>query len=178
MKTIYPALIISLLFTACKKEQKIIENPTEASEITIQDSLYKTDTAVSENEKTELSETTDNAELKLDTFGFPAEVDGCSCYFAENKKDFEAQKFIYVDDYMKKAFISIGQQQIQFPMKDGTFNPENFSRKLKNSDYKIELKGKNIKEMYEVFMFEGTMTVENLKTGAKTSSRIYGECGC
>ena len=176
MKLIFLFAVLALTIHSCKKTPEtavVTENKTETI---INDSLAENLPESSIEIKEE--KTAQVEEIQLGTFGFPAEVEGCSCYFAKNKADFENQKYIYVDDYGKNAFIIANGNQIRFPMKDGNFNEEHFSRKLNNSTFKVELNGEKIKSMHEVIMFEGTMTVENLKTGAKTTSPIYGECGC
>ncbi|WP_027376377.1 hypothetical protein [Kaistella palustris] len=116
-------------------------------------------------------------QIHLETFAFPPEVNGCSCYFSANKADFDDEKYIYIDDYGNNAFIKTNGKMIKFEMKEGDFDPENFSKTIKNSDFTISITGQKVKELGEVMMFQGTMTVEN-KTGEKTVTPIYGECGC
>ncbi|MBH1960510.1 MAG: hypothetical protein I8H68_10400 [Flavobacteriia bacterium] len=114
----------------------------------------------------------------LEKFPMPAEVEGCSCYFAKNKEDYENEKYIYVDDYGKNAFIKAAGEMIKIPMKDGDFEPDNFRKNIENSDYKVTLTAKKINEMDETLMFQGEMAVENKKTGDQYFTPIYGECGC
>ena len=123
------------------------------------------------------NETEMPAQITIETFGFPAEVSGCSCYFSKNKEDFQDEKFVYIDDYGNNAYLKIDGKTIKIPMKEGDFDPKNFNKTIKNDEFSITIKGKKIKEFEEVMMFEGTMTVEN-KKGEKTVTPIYGECGC
>ena len=116
-------------------------------------------------------------QIKLETFGFPAEVNGCSCYFAKNKEDFENEKYIYIDDYGNNAFLKVDGNTVKIKMKEGDFDPDNFSKFIKNDNFSVTIQGKKVDELEEVMMFEGTMTVEN-KKGEKTVTPIYGECGC
>lgn len=118
-----------------------------------------------------------SSHLKLDTFGFPPEVEGCACYFSINKEDFENEKYIYIDDYGNNAFLSINGEKIKIPMAEGDFDPEFFKRTLHSGDYTVQIDGKKIKELDEVMMFTGSMTV-TAKDGSKTTTPIYGECGC
>lgn len=115
--------------------------------------------------------------LLLQTFIFPAEVQGCSCYFAKDKADFEKQQYIYVDDYGNNAYTKIGGNLIKFPMEEGDFDPDNFEKTLDNGEYKLTMKGKKLNSNDETMIFEGEITLEN-KNGEKTTSPIYGECGC
>ena len=54
--------------------------------------------------------------LKLETFDFPNDIEGCSCYFSKSKEDFDSEKYIYADDYGKKAVIKIDGKFISFPL--------------------------------------------------------------
>ena len=141
---------------------------------------------VSEKEIVNMTTTADSAkvpaetplhQINLETFGYPPQVNGCSCYFAKDKADFEVEKYIYFDDYGNSAYLQIDGETIKFPMKEGDFDPENFNKKIENAEYTITIVGNKIKDLDEVMMFEGTMTVEN-KKGEKTVTTIYGECSC
>ncbi len=161
--------ILLITFFSCKKETaQIHEKQTEDSATLISDTL-----AAPVQDSIDLV-----AEKKLDKFGFPPEVEGCSCYFAENKSDFQKQQFVYVDDYGNNAYIKLNGKLVKIPMEEGDFDPSNFSKTIENAEYKVEMNGKKIKEMDETMMFEGKMTVENKKTGEKITAPIYGECGC
>lgn len=114
---------------------------------------------------------------KLETFAFPAEVEGCSCYFAKDKQDFEQEKYVYVDEFGKNAFLKSEGKMLKIPLKKEDFEGENFKRKIQNKEISVEIDGRKIKDMEEVMMFEGNMTV-TYKTGEKITTPIYGECGC
>ena len=120
---------------------------------------------------------TSEQSLKLEKFGFPPEVEGCSCYFAANKEDFDDEKYIYIDDYGNNAFVKFDGKLLKIEMKEGDFDPENFSKIIKDEDVTITIIGKKVKEFEEVMMFEGTMKVET-KNGRTDTTPIYGECGC
>ena len=115
---------------------------------------------------------------QLDKFGFPPEVEGCSCYFAQNKEDFQKENFVYVDDYGNHSYIKINGKLIKIQMEEGDFDLGSLNRTIENSDYKIHMTGKKISEMEETIMFEGELNVENKKTGEIFNTPIYGECGC
>jgi len=151
---------------SCSKDEKIVESNSKISDsvIVVQDSVASNETEMP-------------AQITIETFGFPAEVSGCSCYFSKNKEDFQDEKFVYIDDYGNNAYLKIEGKTIKIPMKEGDFDPENFNKTIKNDEFTITINGKKIKEFDEVMMFEGTMTVEN-KIGEKTVTPIYGECGC
>ena len=152
-----------IMIIGCKKENPVSENsaPTET---------IKMDSVTSKNLQT-------SDDLKLQTFGFPPEIDGCSCYFSKNKVDFENEKYIYIDDYGKNAFIKMDIKLHKVVMKNDDFDPENFQKEFKNEELSIKISGKKVKELEEVMMFEGSMEV-TLKNGKKSTVPIYGECGC
>lgn len=119
--------------------------------------------------------------LDLETFGFPAEVEGCSCYFAENRQEFIKQNYIYVDDFQKNAFVKINSEQIKFPLDDGKENTpgKQLYISIKNDNYSVELKADMIQEgEIETQLYKGTITVINLETNEKIQLPVYGECGC
>ena len=162
MKKLMIIASLMMLFS-CKKEEKISESKS------ITDSLMIVSDSVNTEENLD--------EIHLETFGFPAEVSGCSCYFSKNKEDFANEKYVYIDDYGNNAFLKIDGKTVKIEMKEGDFDPDNFSKVIKNADFTVTIQGKKVNELEEVMMFEGTMTVEN-KNGEKTITSIYGECGC
>lgn len=115
--------------------------------------------------------------FNLGKFGFPPDLEGCSCYFAENNQDFDEEKFIYIDDYGKKALIKVDNKIIVIPATIEEFDENNFEKNVVGNGFKIKLTGKKIQEMEEVMMFEGQITVQR-EDGAVVQSPLYGECGC
>ncbi len=162
MKKVLIIASLMMLFS-CKKEEKVSENKTTA------------DSLIIANDSVNVAETLN--QINLETFGFPAEVNGCSCYFAKTKEDFEQEKYVYIDDYGNNAFLKIDGKTVKIEMKEGDFDPDNFSKIIRNDEYSVTIQGKKVNELEEVMMFKGTMTVEN-KKGEKTVTPIYGECGC
>ena len=155
----------TLIFQSCKKESvNLSENTTLDATVTVPETASDTIKV--------------DSGLKPESFPMPAEVEGCSCYFGENKEQFENENYVYVDDYGKNAYFKLGGKIIKIPIKEDGFEPENFSKNFENADYKVSITGRKINEMDETMMFQGSMTVENIKTGEKSTSPIYGECGC
>lgn len=164
IKKITLALAV-LVLQSCKKDTvKTIENTAEYSAVTVQDSGSDSVSVTSS--------------LRLEAFPMPAEVEGCSCYFAENKENFESENYVYADDYGNSAYLKIDGTMIKIPMDEGDFDPSVFSKTIENKAYKVTMTGNKISELDETMMFRGQMTVENLKNGDKISTPIYGECGC
>ena len=165
MKKLMIIASLMMLFS-CKKEEQIIESkPLTTDSLKVETDSMNVGTAETLNQ------------INLETFGFPAEVNGCSCYFSKNKEDFDQEKYIYIDDYGNNAYLKIDGKTVKIKMKEGDFDPDNFSKVIKNEEISVTIQGKKVNELEEVMMFEGTMTVEN-KKGEKTITPIYGECGC
>ena len=165
MKKLMIIASLMMLFS-CKKEEQITESkPLTTDSLKVETDSMNVGTAENLNQ------------INLETFGFPAEVNGCSCYFSKNKEDFDQEKYIYIDDYGNNAYLKIDGKTVKIKMKEGDFDPDNFSKVIKNEEISVTIQGKKVNELEEVMMFEGTMTVEN-KNGEKTITPIYGECGC
>jgi hypothetical protein len=102
--------------------------------------------------------------------GFPDEIEGCSCYFAETEQDFKDGKYIYLDQYYQGiAFISIDNKLIRIDLEH-----------QKQSDYKVTIefdKNENNQNGDETWLQTGTLKVK-LKDGTVLKKRFIGECGC
>ncbi len=160
----YTALFFGvLLFVSCNKDK---ENLAENSNVEINDSIEQA-----------VSDSTLILNSDLQTFNLPAEVQGCSCYFAKNKEDFDNEKYVYADDYGNTAYIKIEDKIVKIPMEEGDFDPSDFSKTISNKDFTITISGRKLKELDETMTFQGELTLEK-KDGTKSVTPIYGECGC
>lgn len=165
MKNSIILFTFSLLLISCKKETPLIDKPKEIP-------VLETET---KSEKDTIKNT-----VKLETFGFPQEVEGCSCYFAENRAEFIKQNYIYVDDFQKNSFIKINGNQIKLEyLKENEVLPEkDLNIKAKNKDYSVAVIGKKVEDgEIETALYEGKIILENSK-GEKSEFDFYGECGC
>lgn len=100
--------------------------------------------------------------------GFPNEINGCSCYFAKNKEDFDQEKFIYLDNYYSgTGYISINGKLIKVDMD----NPDK-NEFVVNIEFESDRQSGD-----ETWWKTGTMTVTS-KEGKTLKSNFVGECGC
>ncbi|WP_370900363.1 hypothetical protein [Chryseobacterium gossypii] len=154
----------AFLLTACKKDKEAAQSPAAADSLKITKDTVKAKV---------LSE-----KILIETFPFPKEIKECSCYFAQNKADFEAEKYIYADDAGKTAYMKLdGKRQVMNLISSSDMEvDEELSKEIESDGYKISVKGKKIKGE-EALLFEGTMTIEK-PDGTSITTRIYGECGC
>jgi len=154
----------ALLLTACKKDKGSVTDTTAADSLNI----------TKDSAKTQAS----SGKILVDIFPFPKEIKECSCYFARNKADFEAEKYIYADDAGKTAYMKLDGQRLAMNLISSSDMEadEELTKEIENDNYKISVKGKKIKGE-EALLFEGTLTIEK-PDGTIETMPIYGECGC
>ncbi|MFP3598882.1 hypothetical protein [Chryseobacterium sp. SIMBA_029] len=154
----------AFLLTACKKDKETVSGAvSKDSMTTVHDSAKVGATA---------------EKILIEPFPFPKEIKECSCYFAKNKADFEAEKYIYADDAGKTAYMKLDGKRLAMNLISSSDMEadEELSKEIESGDYKISVKGKKIKKE-EALLFEGTMTIEK-PDGSIETTPIYGECGC
>lgn len=154
----------AFLLIACKKDKETVSGTGSKDSIaTVHDSA-KVGAAA--------------GKILIEPFPFPKEIKECSCYFAKNKADFEAEKYIYADDAGKTAYMKLDGKRLAMNLISSSDMEadEELSKEIESGDYKISVKGKKIKKE-EALLFEGTMTIEK-PDGSIETTPIYGECGC
>lgn len=153
------------MLVSCKKEQQ-----------TTTTSASKDSTAIVQDSAT--TNLSGNGKILVENFPFPKEIKECSCYFAKNKADFEAEKFIYADDAGKTAYMKLDGKRLAMNLISSSDMEveEELSKEIESDDYKISVKGKKIKGE-EALLFQGTLTIEKAD-GTVITMPIYGECGC
>ncbi|KFF12798.1 hypothetical protein IW15_08390 [Chryseobacterium soli] len=154
----------AFLLTACKKDKETVSGAvSKDSMATVHDSTKVNASA---------------GKILIEPFPFPKEIKECSCYFAKNKADFEAEKYIYADDAGKTAYMKLDGKRLAMNLISSSDMEadEELSKEIESGDYKISVKGKKIKKE-EALLFEGTMTIEK-PDGSIETTPIYGECGC
>jgi len=156
-------LFSALLLVACKKDKDTVTSPASADSLNIVQ-----DSAQIEN----------SGKIQVEVFPFPSEIKECSCYFAKNKADFEAEKYIYADDAGKTAYMKLDGKRLAMNLISSSDMEadDELSKEIENEDYKISVKGKKIKNE-EALLFEGTLTIEK-PDGTIVTIPVYGECGC
>ena len=137
----------AFLLTACKKDKETVSNTASKDSLTTVQDSAKTNTST--------------GKILVEPFPFPKEIKECSCYFAKNKADFEAEKYIYADDAGKTAYMKLDGKRLAMNLISSSDMEadEELSKEIESGDYKISVKGKKIKKE-EALLFEGTMTIE------------------
>ena len=154
----------AFLLVACKKNKETVSGASPADSLnTVKDSA---------------TASIPSGKIQIETISFPEEIKECSCYFARNKADFEAEKYIYADDAGKTAYMKLDGKRLSMNLISSSDMEvdEELTKEIENGDYKISVKGKKIKGE-EALLFEGTLTIEK-PDGSVISTPIYGECGC
>lgn len=114
--------------------------------------------------------------------GFPPEIEGCTCYFSENKEKFKNEMFLFTSNADGLGIVAINTKQVKLKQvsivrdKDPGSNNENVSV-YEGEGYKVTVRitGKE-RSGDEVWTNTGTITVE--KDGKKVEKSFTGECGC
>jgi len=61
----------------------------------------------------------ETVKVSLDAFSvLPKDIEGCSCYFYLSKKDKKEEKYIFVNDFAKIAFVSVNGKIEKFILKE------------------------------------------------------------
>ncbi|KMQ69098.1 hypothetical protein ACM39_03020 [Chryseobacterium sp. FH2] len=154
----------AFLLVACKKDKETIQGSVTKDSLNIVQDSAKTDNS--------------SGKILVENFPFPKEIKECSCYFAKNKADFEAEKYIYADDAGKIAYMKLDGKRLAMNLISSSDMEvdEELTKEIESDDYKISVKGKKIKGE-EALLFEGTLTIEK-PDGTIMTTPIYGECGC
>lgn len=154
----------AFLLVACKKDKETISNSGAKDSLNLVQDSAKTNTS--------------SGKILVENFPFPKEIKECSCYFARNKADFEAEKYIYADDAGKTAYMKLDGKRLAMNLISSSDMEadEELSKEIEIDNYKISVKGKKIKGE-EALLFQGTLTIEK-PDGTVETLPIYGECGC
>ncbi|PIF44536.1 hypothetical protein CLU96_1512 [Chryseobacterium sp. 52] len=154
----------AFLLTACKKDKETVQSSTSKDSLNL----------VKDSAKTEAG----SGKVQVDIIPFPKEIKECSCYFARNKADFEAEKYIYADDAGKTAYMKLDGKRLAMNLISSSDMEvdEELTKEIESDNYKISVKGKKIKRE-EALLFEGTLTIEK-PDGTVETIPVYGECGC
>ena len=123
-----------------------------------------------------------NDEIKIGAFNeFPSEIDGCSCYFSANQKEFKQKKYIYVDDYLDNAYLIINGKKIKFKSIKASVSANgkdvHWIKKFKSNDYQITVETFQTGEIDETSQEKGTITIKSTD-GNQVVKTFVGECGC
>ena len=118
--------------------------------------------------------------FKIDTFStFPAEIDGCSCYFSNNSTEFKKGEYIYVNDFAETSFIKINGVLTKFKQTEyKKTNKTTIVAKFKSDNYEMTIEVVDVKQSgEETSLKKGTIKLTN-KKGKTITKNFYGECGC
>lgn len=154
----------AFLLVACKKDKETVSSSGTKDSLNIVQDSAKT--------------TPSPGKILVENFPFPKEIKECSCYFARNKADFEAEKYIYADDAGKTAYMKLDGKRLAMNLISSSDmeSDEELNKEIEIDHYKISVKGKKIKGE-EALLFQGTLTIEK-PDGTVETMPIYGECGC
>lgn len=135
------------------------------------------DKSVQKESATTEVQSTENT-LDIQSFEYLPELGECFTYIAKSKEDYNAQKFIYADDYGNQAYVKIGEEMKNIPLEEGDFDPSDNSRKIKWEGGKVFMEIIPIKEEStdEEVIFEGAIKIQI--DGKIYQTAIYGKYSC
>lgn len=108
----------------------------------------------------------------------PDDIQGCSCYFSTSEDDLEADRYVFVDDLDKVAYINIDGTLTRFVQKEARQTENHHTIRYASGDYELTVEridGQPTGE--EVWECTGTLTLK-AKTEIVASRSFVGECGC
>lgn len=118
--------------------------------------------------------------LTIDTFStFPPEVEGCSCYFSNNPKEYKEDHYIYMNDFTETSFLKINGVLTKFTQTEfKNIDKETTIAKFKNNRYELVIEVKDGAQTgYETSSKTGTIKLTDEK-GRTVTTSFYGVCGC
>lgn len=164
--------IFFLVSTSCvEKSQEIKKDSPKI----VEDSLI-------ENHNNQ-EESVEMKPLELENFGFPDDIQGCSCYFSKSKKMFENDEYFFVANYDSLAHIKVDEKMIDLKLEMSTREPNSFGDYDHKEIYTNDIYTVTVNIVYkkssgyETWLNEGTIIVET-KDGQHYKHSIFGECGC
>lgn len=178
-------ILPAVFLVSCQESNTTNSNKNDPTSVlkvdTLQEAINKLDTT---SNTSKANSDTSQFFNSIDTFkDFPAEIDGCSCYFSPNQQSFRKQEYLYVASFDSIAFISINKKMIKLKLISTTRELETFGDAdhvdiFFNDNFKVTVDTKYKKSTGEETWFNtGTITIET-KDGRKATKIFYGECGC
>lgn len=121
-------------------------------------------------------------ETKLEFESFkeiPAEIDGCSCCFSKNDKEYSEEQFIYVNNYTNYAYIKIHGELKKFMEIEHSKHEHKKSYYIyQYNDFTLRVDiTESVPDGYESSKLHGRLTLTD-KDGQKTIQEFVGNCGC
>ena len=123
-----------------------------------------------------------NDEMVIGTFQeFPPEIEGCACYFSNNEKEFQMEKYICVDDYFKNAYVIINDKKIKFKSVEASVSVKgkykHWTKTFKSEKHQMIIEMLQTGEIDETQQQKGTITIKS-NDGNQVKIPFVGECGC
>ena len=118
--------------------------------------------------------------LTYDEIPESANIDGCSCAYAHNEKEYKQEKYIYFDDFgFGTAIMKINNEIVVFQIKiEENINVNTEIITGKSSEYELYITKENIEATgYESSSCKGVLKLTNKKNNS-VQKDFWGICGC
>jgi hypothetical protein len=132
----------------------------------------------SNQEKKKISDNSNPPNIEVFS-DIPSDIDGCTCMFSFDSTNYNAKKYIYMNDFAQTAYMKLNGQMNKFTLSTKS-EIDNKASKIVylNDSYEVEIEIQDKKNGgYESTITIGIITVKN-KVGQKSRKAFYGICGC
>lgn len=167
MKNPIVLLIAALFLFSCKDAT----TNTNAPETTAADStaVAKTDTDANAAVR---------STLEVGTFSnTPPQVNACACYFSNDSTELITNKYVYVDNIEKYAFVVLNGTITQLEKKSETSNDVDLIKVFSNDQYEATLDVKLASKLNHNTQWKGRLSLKS-KQGTIIIKNVTGECRC
>lgn len=129
-------------------------------------------------EKIKLSDNSNPPDIEVFS-DLPSDIAGCTCMFSLDSTNYNANKYVYVNDFAQIAYMKLDGQMNKLTLSDKSkFDNKSINAIYLNDSYEVEIEIQDrIKGGYESTINIGIITVKN-KAGQKSTKAFYGICGC
>lgn len=110
----------------------------------------------------------------------PKEIEDCSCYFSSSKAAFAKGEYLYFDNYLDVAFLSINNQLVKFILakEADPFGALGYTEEIWQADeYKLIIMLSQLGKQGEALQKKGEMILTSSE-GQMIEQNIYGACKC
>lgn len=118
---------------------------------------------------------------QLGTFtesSIPDVIDECACVFSGSPSDYEAAKYLYIDNMENLAFVVLDGKMNQFQIKSTKNSNDTHQIKTMSNDlYELTIELSRTGNDDDEWQQQGTLTLKT-KSGALIVKEIYGLCAC
>ena len=129
---------------------------------------------------TETQQVSSHESFRIDTFStIPPEIDGCSCYFANDSSEWKQGHYIYVNDFAKQSFVKLNGVLTKFTLvEENVIDSLKTRQFFKNDTSELLIESQIIRASGDETWHKTGMFLIQTKSGLQIQKTFFGECGC